>query len=108
MGAAESYAHTDPERLSEEGNLPLPEVLTHDVILAQHRFSFPRRDTLVSPYCVVGSVPDPLNPALTDHYVAAAVRTKCDSTASAGNRPPVNLVVVLDVSGSMNAHISTR
>ena len=104
MGSAESYARTDPEELGTDGNLPPPDVLTHDVFYGQHTYKLqPKGDCLLTPYVMCGSVEDPLNTNYTDHYIASALRTRADT-----ERPRLNLMLVVDVSGSMNASMRSN
>eukprot|EP01059_Diplonema_ambulator_P010465 TRINITY_DN204_c2_g1_i3.p1 TRINITY_DN204_c2_g1~~TRINITY_DN204_c2_g1_i3.p1 ORF type:complete len:831 (+),score=160.02 TRINITY_DN204_c2_g1_i3:25-2493(+) len=106
MGSAESTPVADPETLGTDGMLPEPGVLSHQILFDQHKFDFDANDAqLLSVDCAVGRRRDPINPSLTDEYIAVGLRTKFDGKGVAKyGRPPVNLVVVIDCSGSMKAH----
>eukprot|EP01063_Lacrimia_lanifica_P009907 TRINITY_DN1673_c0_g1_i1.p1 TRINITY_DN1673_c0_g1~~TRINITY_DN1673_c0_g1_i1.p1 ORF type:complete len:865 (+),score=319.57 TRINITY_DN1673_c0_g1_i1:80-2674(+) len=112
MGSAESCSVTDPESLGVDGNLPEHDVLTHSCLYRQHRFPLPNPPApeLLSVHWAAGSLPDPLNPALTDHYLAYAMGTGYDGTRAAQRygRPAANVVLVVDASGSMNAHMKCK
>ncbi|KAJ9451362.1 hypothetical protein DIPPA_20605 [Diplonema papillatum] len=105
MGASESCCAADPEILGTDGMLPPPDVLTHDILLQQHQFAFDRNDEcLLSVDCCPGTSPDPLN-GKPDHYVAFGLSTKFDGQrVEKYGRPQINLIIAIDVSGSMNAH----
>lgn len=84
--------------------MPCKETLTYEGVFYQHYFAVTPTDSDVVAVRLNGSSSaDPLNPELTDHFLSVGIASKYDGSGLSrfGGRPPVELIFVLDVSGSM-------
>eukprot|EP00755_Sulcionema_specki_P038366 Sspe_Gene.110746::Locus_91807_Transcript_1_1_Confidence_1.000_Length_476::g.110746::m.110746 len=106
MGAAESAtSSSDPDDLASHGHLPAASSISFDPIYKQHHFNFKQdEEKLVTCDAYAASLPDPLNHR-DEPYLVLGLRTKFDGAGvKKFGRPQLKLVVVVDMSGSMNAH----
>ena len=85
------------------GAYPLPSSLTHEGALYSHYFQVaPTSEEVVKCDFTTASSPDPISGEL-DHFLCVGTSSKYDGGGMRrlGGRGPVQLVFVLDVSGSM-------
>jgi Ca-activated chloride channel family protein len=87
----------------EEGYLPLPTDVSYEGLFYDYRFDTAAGDscsTLFCPTYATATTADPLS-GETERYVTVGLNSNLAPEEI--ERPPLNLVVVLDVSGSMSA-----
>ena len=87
----------------EEGYLPLPTDVSHEGLFYDYRFDTAAADscsTLFCPTYATATTADPLS-GETERYMTVGLNSNL--APEEVERPPLNLVVVLDVSGSMSA-----
>ena len=82
---------------------PSPASIAYEGVYYQHFFSVPPTDhDVIKVSCSAVTSPDPLSRE-DDHFLCLGVSSKYDGPGLRrhGNRPPIELVFVLDISGSM-------
>jgi hypothetical protein len=86
-----------------------PSTISYEGIFAQHYFDAPPTDQIVNVSFTTASTRDPLSGTI-DHFLCLSATSKYDGSGLRllGGRPPVALVFVLDISGSMGEEFHTK
>jgi Ca-activated chloride channel family protein len=84
------------------GYLPNPEALTYEGLFYDYEFNISgkQKDSLFYPVYEYSHFTNPINKT-SEHYLAVGLESSIDSF----NRPPLDLMISVDVSGSMNSEM---
>lgn len=91
----------------ERGRLPAVSTVTHGGLFREYYFPIGPQTTKVFDANLHAAVsPDPFSKKL-EHFVSIGLNSKYDGEGlkKLGGRPPLNLVILIDISGSMDARL---
>lgn len=101
QGGAQDIKHFRASATADSG-LPLPESLTVEGLMGEHDLTLPTTTKCAQLFCVVAEAMPAMLPLRTDDRMFVGLGFTSNLDAASWKREPLNLVAVVDKSGSMN------